>query len=255
MESAERLDNLFKNAELFNGDLSKWLVKPTSMDSTFYGTSSFTGGARGLLNWDTSKVNDMSGLFAYSKFQGDISSWNLGSVTSTKEMFLECRSFDGDVSKWDVKHVSRQWLQRMILSGRLKMNVGQHHSYYFLTQVKDFSSMFEGAEAFSGDLSTWDVSSGNKLDRMFARTNSFNTDLSLWNITSVRTMTEMFANATSYSRDLCSWGVQLNQTFAKPDDLDTSRWSLFVGTRCPEENAVPDFSASPPGPFCHPCRE
>lgn len=106
MEGAERLDNLFKDAELFNGDLSKWSVKPTSMESTFYGTSSFTGGSRGLQNWDTSEVNDMGGLFAFSKFQTDISSWTMTSVTTTKEMFLGCQSFDGDLSKWDVSSVS-----------------------------------------------------------------------------------------------------------------------------------------------------
>ncbi|KAL3943508.1 MAG: hypothetical protein SGBAC_002433 [Bacillariaceae sp.] len=225
MEGAERLDNLFKDAELFNGDLSKWSVKPSSMESTFYGTSSFTGGSRGLQNWDTSEVNDMGGLFAFSKFQADISSWIMISVTNTKEMFLGCQSFDGDLSKWDV------------------------------SSVKDFSSMFEGANAFSSDLSQWDVSSGTKFDRMFAGTSSFNKDLSMWNITSVRSMAEMFANATSYSKDLCSWGPLLNQTFEKPDDLDISQWSLFSGTRCPQKATLPDFSATPPGPFCHPCSE
>lgn len=125
----------------------------------------------------------------------------------------------------------------------------------FLLQVKDFSSMFEGADAFSSDISQWDVSSGTKFDRMFADTSSFNKDLSMWNITSVRSMAEMFANATSYSKDLCSWGPLLNQTFEKPDDLDISQWSLFAGTRCPQKATLPDFSATPPGPFCHPCSE
>lgn len=105
MASAQRLDNLFKDAELFNGDLSKWFVQPTSMDSTFHGASSFTG-RRGLRSWDTSQVNDMHRVFTNSKFQGDISSWNMTFVTTVRQMFLGCESFDGDLSKWDVSNVS-----------------------------------------------------------------------------------------------------------------------------------------------------
>lgn len=124
MESAERLDGLFMNAELFNGDLSKWSVKPTSMDSTFYGTSSFTG-RKGLPMWDTSQVDDMHRVFAYSKFQGDISSWNMSSVTTVREMFLGCLSFDGDVSKWDVSNVSQH--RMMVQSSCLVLHVSRSY--------------------------------------------------------------------------------------------------------------------------------
>ena len=115
--------------------------------------------------------------------------------------------------------------------------------------------MFEGAEAFSSDLSNWNVSSGTKFDRMFAGTSSFNKDLSMWNITSVHTMTDMFANATSYSKNLCSWGAQVLQSYKNPKDFDAAQWSLFEGTRCPETSSVTNFTATPPGPFCYPCSQ
>lgn len=247
MKSAERLDNLFKNAELFNGDLSKWFVKPTSMDGTFYGASSFTG-RRGLRSWDTSQVNDMHRVFAYSKFQGDISSWGMNFVTTTRQMFLGCQSFDGDVSKWDVSNVSLLSFCAFSLLSRSLLTLPST-----IQQVKDFSSMFEGANVFSSDLSKWDVSSGAKFDRMFASAESFNKDISMWKITSARSMSEIFANATLFSKDLCAWGPQLKSNLDMKDDLDMSHWYLFEGSRCPAKSSLPNFLENPPGPFCHQC--
>ena len=38
-------------------------------------------------------------MFAYSKFNGDISDWNVSKVTDTESMFLSSK-FIGDISKW-----------------------------------------------------------------------------------------------------------------------------------------------------------
>ena len=69
---------------------------------------------------DVSKITDMRGLFAwrndlldfkynikydFSKFNGDISNWDVSKVTSMKEMF-EYSMFNGDISNWDVSNVT-----------------------------------------------------------------------------------------------------------------------------------------------------
>ena len=53
---------------------------------------------------DTSKITDMSDLFAYAKFNGDISNWNVSNVESMENMFRFSK-FQGDISKWNVSNV------------------------------------------------------------------------------------------------------------------------------------------------------
>eukprot|EP00980_Cylindrotheca_fusiformis_P030359 scaffold24702_cov137-Cylindrotheca_fusiformis.AAC.1 len=217
MERAERLDSMFDRADVFDGDLSKWKLSPRSIGSMFFLARSFTGRG-GLENWDMSGVDDMHAVFYGSKFQGSISSWNLGSTTTTRQMFDGASSFDGDISNWDV------------------------------SKVRDFTSMFEEAKTFASDISSWNVSSGLKFNRMFANATSFNSNLSNWTVSSAETLTDMFADASIFSHNLCSWGPHLASY-----DWDGESSSVFEGTNCPQESTNPDYSLSRPGPFCYPC--
>ena len=74
---------------------------------------------------DTSNITDMSNLFAYSHFNGDISRWNVSNVTTMEYMFF-CSKFNGDISNWNVSN------------------------------VKDMKYMFEFS-IFNNDISNWDV--------------------------------------------------------------------------------------------------
>ena len=56
---------------------------------------------------DTSLITDMSGLFCRtgrSRFNGDISKWNVSNVESMADMFNKS-AFNGDISNWDVSKV------------------------------------------------------------------------------------------------------------------------------------------------------
>ena len=47
----------------------------------------------------------MEGMFAESKFNDDISKWNVSNVESMVNMFA-FSIFNGDISKWDVSNVT-----------------------------------------------------------------------------------------------------------------------------------------------------
>lgn len=56
---------------------------------------------------DVSQIIDMSGLFStgqLSKFNGDISKWDVSRVIYMSAMF-EASEFDGDISGWNVSNV------------------------------------------------------------------------------------------------------------------------------------------------------
>ena len=53
---------------------------------------------------DTSAITDMSYLFFYSQFNGDISKWDVSNVEDTKEMFARSE-FNNDISGWNVGNV------------------------------------------------------------------------------------------------------------------------------------------------------
>lgn len=75
---------------------------------------------------DTSAIKNMRELFnKFKTFNGDISEWNVSSVTDMADMF-NGSDFDGDISKWDVSN------------------------------VKDMTEMFSHSR-FSGDISGWNV--------------------------------------------------------------------------------------------------
>ena len=75
-----------------------------------------------------------------------------------------------------------------------------------LSRVTDMTAMFRDAAAFNGNISSWDVSSVERMEFMFYGT-AFNGDISSWDVSSVTNMAVMFRNATAFNGDISSWNV------------------------------------------------
>ena len=118
---------------------------------------------------DVSNVTDMSCLFmggvswkytdghpVLSKFDGDISGWNVSNVTNMKYMFNVCNytGNNGDISGWDVSNVTDMYgmFSRSKYNGDI--------SDWDVSNVTSMRGMFEGS-VFNGDISNWNVSSVN----------------------------------------------------------------------------------------------
>ena len=78
-------------------------------------------------------------MFSWTPFNGDLSSWDVSSVTNMYSMFFACHFNNNSLANWDVSSVT---------------NMGQ---------------MFYGATIFNEDLSSWDVSNDQYESYVFTK--------------------------------------------------------------------------------------
>ena len=154
VERVTDFSNLFSTSRnpaaiRFNENLGDWdMSSARTTTAMFEGAVSFSG--FGLSTWDTSRVFDMSRMFAYSGFEEDISGWNVANVRDFGRMFMFAQSFQSDLSEW---------------------NVGS---------AEQMGWMFRGALQFSSDLSRWNVRNVQGFDKVFAGATRFASDLCSW---------------------------------------------------------------------------
>ena len=60
-----------------------------------------------ISDWDVSKVENMGSMFQGSNFNGDLSKWDVGNVEIMSGMFFKSNftGENGDISNWDVSKV------------------------------------------------------------------------------------------------------------------------------------------------------
>ena len=99
---------------------------------------------------DTSNITDMSYLFEYSDFNGNISKWNVSNVTDMHSMF-NGSAFNQDISNWNVSNVTN--MNAMFLNSKFNEDIPNWN----VSNVTNMNYMFMGSK-FNNDISNWDVS-------------------------------------------------------------------------------------------------
>ncbi|MEM9424905.1 MAG: BspA family leucine-rich repeat surface protein, partial [Spirochaetota bacterium] len=93
-------------------------------------------------DWNTSKVQDMSGMFAgATSFNQDLSGWRFSKVEKTTAMFRGATAFTAALPTLKPETAPR---------------------------LRDTSFMFEGAAKFKQSLSSWDLPKGTNIEGMFS---------------------------------------------------------------------------------------
>ena len=172
----------------------------SSMDSMFHFASKFDGD---LSEWNVSAVTDMHHVFIRaSSFNGNVSTWNVSAVTDMNSMFNGASSFNGDISIWNVSAVTD--MGSMFSSAS---DFNGDISSWNVSAVTDMDNMFNGASSFNGDISGWDVSDVILMFNMFSGAFAFNGDISDWDVSAVTNMNRMFNGAFAFNQPLNSWNV------------------------------------------------
>jgi len=170
----------------------------------------------------------MSYTFASAEaFSGDVSNWDVSSVTTMNSMFTNANSFNSDISKWDVSNVTSL---KGFVSGTDIFN--QPIGDWDISNVTDIEEIFYNADSFNQPLNDWDISKVISLKNVFVGADSFNQDLDNWNTSNITNMEFVFSGAKNFNGDISSWDVSkvtsMREMFylAKSFNQDISSWNV-----------------------------
>ena len=88
---------------------------------------------------------------------GDISQWDVSSVTNMSSLFAGASSFNQPLNNWNVSNVKT--MNRMF--GKSSFN--QPLNNWNVSKVKDMEEMFEDAKSFNQPLNKWNVSNVQRI--------------------------------------------------------------------------------------------
>lgn len=151
--------SMFRSAQVFNNggspDISNWVINTTSdvnMSSMFFGANLFN---QPLNGWNTSRVINLSGMFqANLTFNNGLASgvsgvlaWNTSKVTNITSFINGGNAFNQDISSWDVGNVTS--MNSALYGLKFNQNIGGWN----ISNVTSFNSTFiQGASLSTTNL-------------------------------------------------------------------------------------------------------
>ncbi|MCX6780630.1 MAG: BspA family leucine-rich repeat surface protein [Candidatus Magasanikbacteria bacterium] len=201
LSAAGDMTYMLRGTAITTEDLSSWDVSHISAMIGLFQDTSFNGN---ITTWNTGTVTDMTGLFYNdSSFNQDIGGWNVGAVTNMASMFYTASSFNQNLSLWNVSNVTNM--------SDMFRNAGGFNSALAwgnkTVHVTNMSGMFLAAYTFNQGISGWNTSAVTNMSDMFAYAYDFNQNIGLWNVGAVTDMGTMLYQATSFNYSLSSWNV------------------------------------------------
>jgi surface protein len=116
----------------------------------------------------TGQVTDMSNLFLFTSFNGDIGYWDTSSATNMANMFAFAADFNRDIGGWDT------------------------------SSVTNMTATLYSASAFNQDIGGWETSSVTNMMIMFSSATAFNQDISGWCVLNIPTKPSDFDYAAGF---------------------------------------------------------
>ena len=171
----------------------------TNTYATFASASKFN---QDISNWNVSNVTNMNGMFSNAtEFNQPLNNWSMDNCTDVGGMFLGATSFNSSLSGWNLS--SCVTTDNMFNSA---IAFNQNINNWTLGTTNCYR-MFRYATSFNQPLNNWDVSNVKNMEYMFENATSFNQPLNNWNLSNVIWMKHMFSGATSFNSSLSGWNL------------------------------------------------
>ncbi|MGP1992167.1 BspA family leucine-rich repeat surface protein [Zobellia laminariae] len=164
-----------------------------------------------ILNWGTIQWKTMENAFyGCENLNFDaIDSPDLSQITSLKQMFRGCTSFNGIVNNWDtstITDISGIFYEAEIFNRPL--------ANWTTNSVTDMSFSFYKAELFNEPLDSWNTGAVTTMSNMFKNAEKFNQNINNWNVSQVTDMSNLFYNARDFNQPMSNWDVSKVTTIA-----------------------------------------
>jgi surface protein len=191
-----------EDAELRESLTKVVTTRVNSIHQLFTGSYDKTRFNEDISSWDVSNVTDMSDAFlSNSKFNQDIGSWDVSNVTNMSRMFEGAAEFNHDINSWNVSNVAEM---HSIFKGAQSFDQ-DISSWNISSEVTNMSEMFSGS-GFNHDIGHWDMSNVTKIGSMLNRS-PFNQDISSWDVSNVTEIGYLFRGNIAFNQDIGSWDV------------------------------------------------
>ena len=183
-----------------------------------------------------------------TSFNGDLSKWDVSSVSDMRVMFLGVALFKRELctAAW-VRSKTTKHLMFEDSSGSISTAVctatapplGTLFSPESREELKSAVDAIlehfvegDGSNDPHGPIGEWYVSRVTDMSRLFADANAFNADISKWDVSRVTDMSRMFFSTTSFNGDLSKWDVSsvtdMSHLFFRVTHFngDISKWDV-----------------------------
>ena len=185
---------------------------------------------KGLENFDTSRVWNMTGMFneMHRLTSLDVSSFNTSRVTNMTRMFGSMRQLTSlDVSTWDTSSVTNMTGMFAETSQLATLDV----SHFDTSRVTHMGGVFSASGMTNLDLSSWNTSGVTNMSHIFSFTNMTNLNVSTWDTSRVTEFSSAFMHANIADLDISNWNTSNVRNMAhmfhgaQTENLDILSWN------------------------------
>ncbi|WP_299322242.1 BspA family leucine-rich repeat surface protein [uncultured Maribacter sp.] len=157
-----------------------------------------------ILSWGTIQWQTMENAFyGCENLNFDaIDSPDLSQVTTLKQMFRGCSSFNGIVNDWDVSTITD-------ISGMFYSNSSFNRplDLWVTSSITDMSQTFYSASRYNEPLDNWNTGAVTNMMGMFDNAGDFNQNINNWNVSQVTNMSFTFSDTNDFNMPLNNWDV------------------------------------------------